>query len=194
MAKDLLKDITIRNAKPTDKDQRLTDGGGLYLLIKPNGSKWWRFDYTIGGSRKTLSFGVYPTIGLSAARNQRHEAQQHIAQGIDPSTLRKSEKSQQTAQAEKEHCIAHGIPIKGTFEAIAREWLAIKYSKEVVRVTLLKTTRKLELHVFPPLGAMPIEAIKSADILSAIKAIAEHDKIETAHRLRTLSQVCQAQK
>lgn len=129
MAKDLLKDITIRNVKPTDKDQRLTDGGGLYVLIKPNGSKWWRFDYTIKATRKTLSFGVYPSISLSAARNQRNEAQQHIAQGIDPSSLRKEEKSQKDAQVEREQCIAQGIPINGTFEAVAREWLANKYSR-----------------------------------------------------------------
>jgi hypothetical protein len=57
MAKELLKDVTIRNAKPADKDKRLNDGEGLYLLIKSNGAKWWRFDYTIKGKRKTLSVG-----------------------------------------------------------------------------------------------------------------------------------------
>ena len=62
MAKQLLTDTTIRNAKPDAKDKRLNDDGGLYLLIKPNGSKWWRFDYSIQGKQKTLSVGVYPTI------------------------------------------------------------------------------------------------------------------------------------
>ncbi len=60
MAKDLLSDVTIRTAKPTNKDQRLNDGSGLYILIKPTGAKWWRFDYTFAGKRKTLSVGVYP--------------------------------------------------------------------------------------------------------------------------------------
>ncbi len=58
MAKDLLTDVAIRNARPQDKDVRLNDGSGLYLLIKPNGAKWWRFDYTISKKRKTLSVGV----------------------------------------------------------------------------------------------------------------------------------------
>ena len=68
MAKELLTDVTVRNAKPTDKDKRLNDGGGLYLLIKPNGAKWWRFDYTIENKRKTLSIGVYPATGLADAK------------------------------------------------------------------------------------------------------------------------------
>ena len=64
MAKDLLKPITVLNAKPGDKDNRLNDCGGLYLLIKPNGSKWWRLDYSIEGRRKTLSLVVYPVTVL----------------------------------------------------------------------------------------------------------------------------------
>jgi hypothetical protein len=85
MAKELLTDVTVRNAKPTDKDKRLNDGGGLYLLIKPNGAKWWRFDYTIGGKRKTLSIGVYPATGLADARRKAQEVRNQNANGIDPS-------------------------------------------------------------------------------------------------------------
>ena len=65
MAKELLKDVVIRNIKPADKTQRLNDGDGLYLLIIPDGAKWWRFDYSIKSKRKTLSLGVYPVTGLS---------------------------------------------------------------------------------------------------------------------------------
>jgi hypothetical protein len=83
MAKEL-KDVTLRNIKPTDKDQRLNDGGGLYMLIKPNGAKWWRLDYTIEGKRKTLSLGVYPDVSLSLAREKRQDYRQQIAQGVDP--------------------------------------------------------------------------------------------------------------
>lgn len=64
MAKELLTDVAVRNSKPTDKDQRLNDGGGLYLLIKPTGAKWWRLDYTMHGKRKTLSLGIYPETTL----------------------------------------------------------------------------------------------------------------------------------
>jgi hypothetical protein len=59
MAKHILKDISIRTAKAEAKDKRLNDGEGLYLLVKPNGAKWWRFDFSIDGKRKTLSVGVY---------------------------------------------------------------------------------------------------------------------------------------
>ena len=68
MARHLIKtDVAIRNTKSTDATLRLNDGDGLYLLIKPNGAKWWRLDYSIGGKRKTLSIDVYPNTGLKAA-------------------------------------------------------------------------------------------------------------------------------
>jgi hypothetical protein len=82
MATQLLNDITIRNAKPGEKDKRLNDGGGLYVLIKPTGAKWWRFDYTIDGKRKTLSMGVYPKLTLSEARGKARAAANKVANNI----------------------------------------------------------------------------------------------------------------
>ena len=64
-----LTDVAVRNAKPSVKPTKLTDGGGLYLLLKPNGAKWWRLDYRFAGKRKTLSMGVYPEVGLKVARD-----------------------------------------------------------------------------------------------------------------------------
>jgi hypothetical protein len=61
-----LSDVAVRNAKPSEKPTKLADGGGLYLLLKPNGAKWWRLDYRFAGKRKTLSMGVYPEVGLKA--------------------------------------------------------------------------------------------------------------------------------
>ncbi len=89
MAKELLKDVAVRNAKSTNKDYRLSDGEGLYILIKINGAKWWRFDYTFSGNRKTLSLGVYPATGLADARRKAEEARTKISNGINPSDLRK---------------------------------------------------------------------------------------------------------
>jgi len=83
MAKESLLDISVRNTKQGDKDKRLNDGG-LYLLIKPNGAKWWRLDYSIEGKRKTLSLGVYPVTGLADARRKAEDARKQISNGTDP--------------------------------------------------------------------------------------------------------------
>ena len=185
MAKEL-KDVTLRNIKPTDKDQRLNDGGGLYMLIKPNGAKWWRLDYTIEGKRKTISLGVYPDVSLSLAREKRQDYRQQIAQGIDPSQQRKNNNVAKKEQLEREQCIELGIAVPNSFEALAREWLDQKYSKETTPATLQKTTRQLELHAFPIIGAKPIKDLKSSDILVMLKPLAGDNKVETAHRIRTL--------
>ncbi len=79
-----LTDTAIRNAKPAQKPIKLTDERGLYLLLKPNGSRWWRFDYRYGGKRKTLSMGVYPDVSLKDARNRRDEARKLLAFDADP--------------------------------------------------------------------------------------------------------------
>lgn len=102
MTTNILFDVTIRNAKPTDKAQRLNDSGGLYLLIKPNGAKWWRFDYTFVGKRKTLSLGVYPATGLADARRKAETARNQISNDIDPSKTRKESKAAQRLVIENE--------------------------------------------------------------------------------------------
>jgi len=90
MAKELLNPSSVRNVKPGAEDIRLNDGGGLYLLVKPNGAKWWRFDYIIDGEFKTLSFGVYPATGLADARRKASHARHQILTGIDPSSIGKN--------------------------------------------------------------------------------------------------------
>lgn len=79
-----LTDTAIRNAKPADKPQKLADGGGLYLLLNPNGSRWWRFDYRFDGKRKTLSMGTYPDTGLKDARDKRVAARKLVGSGLRP--------------------------------------------------------------------------------------------------------------
>ncbi len=122
MAKELLKDVTIRNKQPTDKDQRLNDGSGLYVLIKSNGAKWWRFDYTIQGKRKTLSLGVYPATGLADARRKAEEARNQVSNGINPSDTRKETKEENLLAAENEARILAGLTIINSFKHIACEW------------------------------------------------------------------------
>ena len=122
MAKEILKDITIRNAKHTNKDLRLNDGGGLYLLLKPNGAKWWRFDYTFLAKRKTISLGTYPAVTLADAREKARSAANLVANQKDPSEIRKTNKAENTKKIENEKLIEAGLPIIDSFEYVAREW------------------------------------------------------------------------
>ena len=87
-----LTDTAIKCAKPTDKVRKLSDGLGMYLLLNPNGSRWWRLDYRHSGKRKTLSMGTYPDTGLKDARDKRDAARKLLAAGIDPGADRKAEK------------------------------------------------------------------------------------------------------
>ncbi len=85
-----LSDAAIRRAKPADKPQKLSDGGGLYLLVQPTGGRYWRLKYRFGGKEKLLAVGVYPDVPLALARQRRDEARQLLAKGIDPGEHRKA--------------------------------------------------------------------------------------------------------
>lgn len=88
-----LSDTAIRNAKPADKPQKLADGGNLYLLLNPNGSRWWRLKYRAGGKEKLLSLGTYPDTGLKDARDKRDAARKLLAAGVDPGEQRQGRES-----------------------------------------------------------------------------------------------------
>ena len=90
-----LTDTQIRNAKPSDKQVKLSDEKGLYILIHPNGSKYWRMKYRVDGTEKKLSFGVYPEVSLKEARERRDDARKLIGNGIDPGEAKKTQKTAQ---------------------------------------------------------------------------------------------------
>jgi integrase len=182
MAKHILNDATLRNAKPEAKDKRLNDGDGLYLLLKPNGSKWWRFDYSIDGKRKTLSLGVYPDVGLADVRSKAAEASVSVAKGNDPSESRKEAKAVKQLAKDNENRISEGLPIVNSFADITRQWLG-SIAHLTGATTHIKKTSRLERLAFPVLGNMPINEIKSSDVLAALKPLIEEKKLETAHRL-----------
>ena len=98
-----LTDTRIRNAKPSTKAYKLSDGGGMYLLVKPDGGRYWRMDYRFVGKRRTLAFGVYPIVTLSDARERRQEARRLLAENIDPGTAKKASKKGEQA------CHCHGV-------------------------------------------------------------------------------------
>jgi integrase len=160
-----LTDTAIRNAKPKDKPYKLADEKGLFLLVNPNGSRWWRLKFRIGGKEKLLSLGVYPAVSLKEARDKRDEARKLIAQGIDPCAQRKA-----TRAAEAE-----------TFEAIAREWLA-KFGPSWTPEHAERITRRFERNVFPWIGARPVREVTAPELLAVLRRIEERGALDTAHR------------
>ena len=136
-----LTDTAIRKAKPSDKPVKLTDGQGLYLLLRPDGARWWRWDYRrpVTGKRNTLSLGTYPDTGLADARAKRDEARRLLAAGADPGEQRKAAKASGQERA------------ANSFEVVAREWLE-KQSAVWVPAHSTKILLRLQNDVFPWVG------------------------------------------
>lgn len=101
-----LTDVKVKTAKPKEKPYKLADGGGMYLLINANGSKYWRMKYRFAG----ISIGVYPDVTLADAREKRSEARKILAAGSEPGEVKKEEN------------VAQKMGLKITFEAVARKW------------------------------------------------------------------------
>jgi len=168
-----LTDTKVRTTKPTEKPQKLFDGGGLFLLVTPTGGRLWRFKYRFGGSEKLLSVGTYPETSLAEARQRRDQASALLAKGIDPSETKKAQKAAGNQETE-------------TFEIIAREWYA-KFSPSWATSHAKTTIRRLELFIFPWLGARPVKTITAPELLAALRRIEAKGALETAHRVK---QVC----
>lgn len=164
-----LTDIAIRTAKPAEKPTKLTDGGGLYLILNPNGSRWWRLDYRYAGKRKTLSMGIYPVITLKDARNRRDEARKLLASDVDPGENRKAQK------------LARVLSTANSFEVITREWYA-KFSTTWNESHGERIIRRFERDIFPLLGKKPIAEITAPELLATIRRIENRGALETAHR------------
>ena len=182
MARHLIaSDLVLKRTKPLSKTQRISDGDGLYLLLKPDGAKWWRFDYSIAGKRKTLSLGVYPDTSLAFARQRADEARVLVAAGTDPSDVRKAKKAHQTVQREAEQRIESGLPAVDSFEEVAREWFE-KHAVNWSDTHSIKIIRRLEVDVFPWIGKRTIGEIEPPELLGAMRRIEARGALETAHR------------
>jgi hypothetical protein len=189
MALNLLSDAALRTIKPTNKDQLISDGSGLYLLVKPDGKKWWRFIYTFDGKRKALSLGVYPQISLSVARRQAESNRESLANGLNPSELRKQDKANQKAKKIVEQQIIDGIAPTGSFEHVALEWFDKKMNIRSASHQK-RTMALLKRDLFPWIGKRPIAEITPAELLKPLERIENRNAIETAHRaLQTAGQV-----
>jgi integrase len=163
----MLTDIAVRKAKPADKPQKLTDGAGLYLLLNPNGSRWWRYDYRFAGKRKTLSMGTYPDTGLADARGKRDEARKLLAAGVDPGEHRKAEKAAGEERA------------ANSFEIVAREWMARQTWVDSYRV---KVAARMVGDVYPYIGGRPVAELSAPEFLRVARRLEERGAIESAHR------------
>lgn len=162
-----LNDSLIRNAKPQAKPRKLSDGDGLYLLVQPNGSRWWRMKYCFGGREKTLSAGVYPEISLKQARLRREEIRQQVAAGIDPGAERKAKKK----------------ALAMTFEIVAREWWEKRkklWSEEYGNAIIIR----FEKDVFPFIGGRSIKSLVAADFLECLERMEKRGVLETAHKVK----------
>lgn len=165
-----LTDTAIRKAKPGPKPTKLRDGGGLYVQLNPDGSRWWRWAYRrpVTGKRNTLSLGTYPEVSLADARGRQAEARRLLASGIDPGEHRKAAK---VAGVEK---------AANSFEVVTREWLGKQKWVESYRC---KVVAWMDNDVFPWIGGRPVAELAAPDFLRVARRIEERGAIESAHRI-----------
>ena len=164
----LLTDTRIRTLKPRDKPYKITDGAGLFLIVRPNGSKWWRQRYQFQGKEQLLSLGTYPDTGLADAREKRDAIRKQVAKGIDPSAARKATRA----------------AFEDSFAAIAAEWLT-KRDGEISDSTLETTRARFQTWVYPVIGSKPIASLDPPAMLAMLRRIESRGKVETAHRIKS---------
>jgi integrase len=165
-----LSDAKVRNAKPQTKPYKITDGEGMFLLVTPTGSKYWRLKYHFAGREKLLALGVYPEVSLGDARERRLQARKTIAAGNDPGEVKKQAKRLTVLKTEN------------SFEVIAREWF--EQRKHEWKPSSARTTlKRLERHVFPKLGRRPIANITAPEVLAVLRVVESSGALDTAQRV-----------
>lgn len=165
-----LTDLEVRRAVPREKTYRISDGRGMYLEISPTGGKYWRLKYRFNAREKRIALGVYPDVTLAHARRKRDEARAILADGIDPSQVKK----------EKKRLAKLGAA--NTFQVVALEWLdrqspawTVSHSEKIIG--------RLKKDAFPVLGARPIAEITAPEVLEVLRRAESRGANDTAHRL-----------
>ncbi len=163
--------MAIKRAKPKEKSYTLADGNGLSLLVETNGSKGWRYRYQFAGKTKMISLGIYPVVTLNEARTKRDEARKQVANGINPSETRKSEKAATINQTEN------------TFKNIALEWYEGRKDRWSVgyRDDMMDAFEK---DVFPYIGNRPIAEIKPMELLEVLSIMEKRGATEKLKKVR----------
>ncbi len=164
----------VKQSQPGNKARKLADGEGLYLLVNPNGTKYWRYNYRYGGKRKTLALGTFPSVSLKAARSAHQAAREKLAQHIDPGAVRKVEK------------LTRHLSAAESFEAISREWQQVRLADKA-EATRKRTVSILDNHLIPWLGVRPIADITPQELLAALRRAESAGTLDSAHRARQIA-------
>lgn len=166
-----LTDIAVKNAKPSDKPTKISDGKGLYLLVHPNGSKYWQAAYRFDGKQKVFSIGTYPAVSLAEARTSLLEMKSLLANGVDPLQQKKALKAEERGDF--------------TFEAIARDWhKKMSVSERWIPQHSERILNSLINHLFPSIGSKDITKLTTRDLLLPLRKIEGKGQHETASRLK----------
>ncbi len=182
-----LTDIKIKQAKPKEKNYKLTDGKGLYIIITPKGFKWWRLDYTFENKRQTLSLGTYPTVTLVNARKEALKLKEMISQGINPLQVRKDKKEAIKEQETKN---------QNTFYNISQKWHT-SYKSNVSENYHRKLSKALDNYLYAThelngkklsIKDKPIDEVTRKDIIFILEALKDRGLQETANRTAVMLQ------
>ncbi len=161
----------VQQAKGQSKAVKLADGGGLYLLVKPNGTKYWRYNYRYAGKRKTLALGVYTDTSLADARKLHQSARETLAKGTDPGEAKRIER------------ITRHLASADSFEAVAIEWYESKLQDKSESYRD-RTRRLLKNDLYPSLGTRPISQITSVELLMVLRKVEARGAVNMAHRAK----------
>lgn len=167
-----LTDIKAKNAKPLEKEYKLTDGFGMFLRVTPKGSKYWQMAYRFEGKQKLFSIGVYPAVSLSDARQRRDEARRLLAQGIDPNAKKQAEVKELKAKRDNTRC----------FRTVAKAWFSTKtkWSDDYGDAVW----KRLETYVFPVIGDKDVAELDTGDLLVPVKKVEALGYLEVAMRIQ----------
>jgi integrase len=166
-----LTDVKIRQAKAADKPLKLADSHGLYLEVKLNGSKFWRYRYKIAGKENLFAIGEYPTVGLSDARKARDDARDLVKDGQHPSHIRQTERARNI------------VGNANTFKAITQEWVE-KQRAKWSPYYLGQVERFMDNDVYPHIGRLPIRSVTAANILTILNRVSDRGAETVALNLR----------
>lgn len=171
-----LSDVRIKKAKPADKDFKLYDGDGLYLLVAASGGKLWRLKYRYDGKEKLLALGAYPAVGLADARQRRDDAKKLLSNGQDPCAVKKAVQQAAVVSAAVE---------LNTFERVAREWFD-KRRPEWVDSHAVSIKGRLDSYILPAFGSKPISDVTASDVRTMLLQIEARGYGEAARRVKVI--------